>query len=339
MIIFRIDLGHKYGLGHYSRIKSLIKHLDLKRYKIVIDKFSDGSFLSQENNNIISLYQKNKTFKNELEDSKLFINLLRTKYKNSIIIKDSYRLNYKWEKNIKKYCKKIISIDDSIENNHYSDIYINHNPNFSNKNIELIKKLKIKNKKKCNFLLGPDYALFDITLKKTKIVNSDFVFYNGGSGDMVIYKKIIEELNKIKKFKITLIIGPYVKDYKTICKKYKNFKNINIIYKPENILNILRRTKIFISSAGISMFESSYLKLPTLLFKMNKNQNLSSFHYEKIGHYFCLEKKDLKLSKKIANLIYLMFNNRHQIQKMMSDSIININSIKKNFIKKFRNFK
>jgi len=336
MIIFRIDLGHKQGLGHYSRIKSLIRHLKLKKYKIVIDKFSDSSFLSEENFKIISLYEKDKSFKNELEDSKLFINLLKSKYKKSIIIKDSYRLNYKWEKNVRKYCDKIISIDDSIENNHYSDVYINHNPSFSKKNNDLIKKLKIKNKNNCTFLLGPDYALFSTTNKKKNIINSDFVFYNGGSGDVSLYKKTIEKLNKIKKYKIVLIIGPYVKNYKKIYKIYRSFKNVKIIHKPKNIIDILKFTKIFISSAGISMFESSYLKLPTLLFKMNKNQNLTNSHYEKIGHYFCLEKKDLKLSNKIANLIYLMLNNRIQIQNMMSNSILNINNIKKNLVKSIK---
>jgi acyl carrier protein len=32
MFFFRIDLGHKHGLGHYNRIKSLIKYLNLKKY-------------------------------------------------------------------------------------------------------------------------------------------------------------------------------------------------------------------------------------------------------------------------------------------------------------------
>ena len=40
MIFFRIDLSHKHGLGHYNRIKSLIKYLNLKNYKIIIDKLS-----------------------------------------------------------------------------------------------------------------------------------------------------------------------------------------------------------------------------------------------------------------------------------------------------------
>ena len=81
------------------------------------------------------------------------------------------------------------------------------------------------------------------------------------------------------------------------------------------------------------MFESSFLKIPTLLFKMNDNQNLSDFDYENLGHYFTLEKQDLKSLDKIVNLTGLMLKNRVQIKKMMSKSIINTKNIKKNFQK------
>ena len=81
------------------------------------------------------------------------------------------------------------------------------------------------------------------------------------------------------------------------------------------------------------MFESSYLKVPTLLFKMNENQNLSDIDYENLGHFFSLEKSDLKFTDKITNLVCLMLKNRDQIKKMMSKSIINTKNIKKNFQK------
>jgi len=81
------------------------------------------------------------------------------------------------------------------------------------------------------------------------------------------------------------------------------------------------------------MFESAFLKIPTLLFKMNDNQNLSDLDYENLGHYFTLEKKDLKFSDKIVNLASLMLKNRPQIKKEMSKSIIKTTNIKKNFQK------
>ena len=333
MIFFRIDVGHNYGLGHYNRIKSLIKYLKIKNYKIIIDKIQNNLFLLKEKKNIISLYKKKKSFKNELEDANLFLKIIKNK--NAVVIKDSYRLGYSWEKYIYKHCQKIISIDDLIEKKNYVDVYINHGPYFLNHNERLLKKIKLNNKKKCTFLLGPNYALFNSNYKKEKKIVSDFVFYNGASGNLLVYEKIIKKIasNKNKLFKVILIIGPYAKNYKIIYKKFKSFKNIKIFYQPENILNFLAGTKIFISSAGISMFESSYLKVPTLLFKMNENQNLSDIDYENLGHFFSLEKSDLKFSDKITNLVCLMLKNRDQIKKMMSKSIINTKNIKKNFQK------
>jgi spore coat polysaccharide biosynthesis predicted glycosyltransferase SpsG len=126
-------------------------------------------------------------------------------------------------------------------------------------------------------------------------------------------------------------VGPFAQNYKIICQKFKKYKNIKILHQPQNILKALIGTKIFISSAGVSIFESSFLKVPTLLLKMNDNQNLVDKNYEQLGHYFNLEKKDLKFSDKIVNIINLMLKNRNQILKMMSKSSIVIKKIKKNY--------
>ena len=125
---------------------------------------------------------------------------------------------------------------------------------------------------------------------------SEFISYMKSkglsTGNILVYEKIINGLVKIKKnFKIILIVGPYAKNHRKVFKRFNFIKNIKIISKPTNILNYLRGTKLFVSSAGVSAFESSALKLPTLLFQMNFNQNLQDFDYEKLGHYFMLKKK------------------------------------------------
>ncbi len=336
MIIFRIDLGRKYGLGHYSRIKSLINYLHLKKYKIIVDKQSDKKFILSEKDKVTFLYSQNETFKNEATDAKLFLKLIKNNSKDLIIIKDSYRMGYVWEKTVSKSCKKIISIDDSLDNKHFSDVYINHSPGIFNNDKTLLKKLKKKNKKNCKFLLGLDFALFNSTNEKRKIVKSDLVFYNGGSGNLLIYEKIIKRIKKLNKnLKILSIIGPYSNNHKFIS-KFNKFSKIEFIKKPQNISQILNGTKLFISPASISMFESSFLKTPTLLIKMNDKQNLPDLYYEKLGHYFLLQKKDIKYTDKIANLIYLMFNNTSQIKKMMSQSSLNIKKIKINYKKNLK---
>ena len=134
-----------------------------------------------------------------------------------------------------------------------------------------------------------------------------------------------------KNAKVIVILGPYSKNFTTLKKKFMSYKTIFICDKPTNIIDYLKDTRVFISSAGTSMFESSFLKIPTLLFKMNSNQNLSNLDYENIGHYFSLERKDLKSVHKIARLIFLMFQNEEKIKKLMNSSKINLFRIKKNY--------
>ncbi len=333
MILIRIDLGSKLGLGHFIRVKTLIKYLKIKNYKIIVDNIYNEKFFTKEKKKIISLYE-NSNFVSELDDAKKFLKIFKKKYQNPIIIKDSYRLNYKWEKYLSKYSKKIISIDDFVENNHYSDVYINHSPAL-NYNEELIKTVKNNNKKGCDLLIGTKFALFNTSFKKIETKKSDITFYNGGSGDIFIYKKIIKQLlkNNNLNYKINLIIGPYAKNFSKVEKLFIKDKYVKVINQPDNIISYLKNTKLFVSPASTSMFESSLTKTPTLLFRIYENQNvLSDKDLEKLGHYFSLNKKDIFSTDKIVNIIEMMFKNNKDIIKMMIRADVNLKRIKKNYI-------
>ncbi|MDB4119462.1 hypothetical protein N9570_04745 [Candidatus Pelagibacter sp.] len=337
MILIRVDSGSKVGLGHYIRIQALIKYLKIKNYKIIVDKISNESFFKKEKGKIISLYENNK-FISELNDAKLFLKFFKKKYVKPIVIKDSYRLNYKWEKYLAKYCKKIISIDDFLEKRHYSDIYINHSPslNFNQNLIEIIKK---NNKKFCKLLLGTNFALFNSSAKKINTKKSDLTFYNGGSGNILIYKNIIQKLLKIKNFnyKINLIVGPYAKNFKVVEKLFSKNKLIKVINQPENIISYIKNTKLFISTASTAMYESSLAKTPTLLFKIYDNQNLfDDKSFEQLGHYFILNKQDITCTDKVVNIVNLMLDYNKDIIKMMNKTSINLKNIKKNYIKNLK---
>ena len=64
---------------------------------------------------------------------------------------------------------------------------------------------------------------------------------------------------------------------------------------------------------------------------------LSDIDYEKLGHYFSLEKKEIKKTDKIVNLINSMLKNLGQIKNMMSSSNIKVKNIKENYIKNLKN--
>jgi len=332
MVFFRIDLNQKNGLGHYYRIKSLIKHLKIKKYKIIIETFLEQDFFKNEKKNFLYLYNSKKKFKNEKEDEKKFIKITKINHKRDVVIKDSYKLNYLWEKKIAKHCKKIFIIDDFPKKKHFADYYINHNPAFDNLDASCLSKLKKNNKKNCKFLLGSGFSLFNTNFDKKNKNSSDYVFYSGGSGNPLVYEKIIINLLKIK-FKIIIILGPLIskKNYNAVSKKFGKFANIKIVFQPQNILNFLSKTKVFVSTAGVSIFESSFLKVPTLVIKMFANQNLHDSDYEKLGHYITLDKKDLKSEDKVTSLLKLMIDNSTLLKNLMVKSTLNVEAIKRNY--------
>ena len=166
MFYFRIDLGSKSGLGHFNRVKSLIKYLQIKDYKIVVDHLTDINPIKNKKN-IIYLYNKTNSFKERI-DAEVFINLIKKEKNKPIVVKDSYRMNYFWEKKVSKFSKKLLVISDYLNQKHHADFYLNHSPRFVKITKEDLNILYKNNKKKCNFLLGPDYALFNFDYKTNK---------------------------------------------------------------------------------------------------------------------------------------------------------------------------
>mgnify|MGYP005997512485 FL=1 len=80
MILIRIDSGSKLGLGHYIRVKTLIRYLKIKNYRIVVDKLSNEKFFTKEKKKIIPLYDESN-FISELDDAKSFIKLFKKNIK------------------------------------------------------------------------------------------------------------------------------------------------------------------------------------------------------------------------------------------------------------------
>ena len=81
---------------------------------------------------------------------------------------------------------------------------------------------------------------------------------------------------------------------------------------------------LLISSAGVVTYESAYLNVPTLLIKMNSNQENSDKGFEDIGHFFVLEKKDLKYTENFVNFLLTIKKNFKRITNLIKSKKIYI---------------
>ena len=223
----RTNYGNDVGLGHISRISSILNDLKKNSHKFLVftDKFDKKIAYLINNYKINSLYVGNKKFKSQFEDAKIFWSKIKNLPKRVVII-DDYRIGFTWEKYISNFCHKIVAIDDFINRKHFVDILINTKPSLLRISKNDYNNLKLINKKKCKFLLGPTYAPINnkLTFKKRPTSKFNLVFYNGGSGSLLIYRKIIKEILKNYNFKqeiiIHLVIGLLVKNKKKIRKVF-----------------------------------------------------------------------------------------------------------------------
>lgn len=328
-VYFRTNFDEKIGIGHLSRIFNLYQELKkIYECKIVIDKKQKNIPFFKNSKNFVFLYKKSK-FKSEKEDAELFIKKNLISKKNIIII-DDYRLGKLWERKVSLYTSKVVVIDDFIKKEHYADILINTKPGLDKANLETLNLIKNCNKKGAELLLGSKYSITNSLFnRKHRIKNRNklnITFYNGGSGNILIYKRIIKLIIKNqKKLIINLVCGPFVKNKKLIIAKYKKVKNIKIINNNDDFYKTLVNTDLLIGSSGLISFEAAKIKLPSLFIIMNENQKIKKNTLEEIGHYFVLEKKDIKNHEKIADLIMLFLHKHKRIKKIINQSKFDIN--------------
>ncbi len=327
---FRTNFNKKIGLGHLFRVLRIYNELK-KKYncKIFIDNY-DSSISHIAKKSIFQELYKNSNFKNQITDAKIFFKKIKN-YKKSIIINDDYRLDKNWEEYLSKKNYKIVTIDDLNSRNRFSDIIVNYDSQY----LETKKfNFNLNKKKNCKYLLGPKYCILPKIkkkIKKNKKKNYFSITINiGGSGDLKIISKLLNKIlfyGKNKKIKINVVIGPLSKNKNLILRAANKNKNIIPIKDSKDLIDIYRKTDLFVGAAGTSVFETSLVGLPSVLISMSHNQDTDIFSLENIGHYFFLKKKDLNNSTKISKFILLLISNYKRISQLAKYSKFKVDTL------------
>ena len=299
--VFLVDKTKDSGNGHYERCKSLEKIFQNKKGI----KYIFNNFRNFTSNNLVA--------------------------ENCII--DSYKINYSLEKEIKKKCKKLITIDDTdVKRKFASDIIINYAP--------FVKKNFYKNRinPKCKLLLG-----------------SDFNFVRGFSPKANLKNK--------KKFNVFIYLGikKRLKKIKELKKKARKQKKINKIFIFGNgtkkvsrtvFLKKMSESDIILTSAGVTMQEAlskrkiifaqyfsknqkqyyDYYKSKKEIYNLKAFENFIKFSSKKITSILNCKINNKKFNQKFDKIIYIK-NTINPLKDNLGRNII-IQKYKKKFIKK-----
>jgi len=303
-VYFRISLINKNGLGHLIRCLRFCQTLPQKYKKIFLVDCLNKQIplnINLKNYEIINLYEKRNKFINNLYDAKKILKIIKYK-KNNYFFVDDYRINYTWHKKIYKYCKKLIVIDDLLDRKFFCDFYINFKKDLDGNLHKLAKK---KNIKKNKILINPKYCILDRNLENksnNKIKNKKTILISfGNSFDFKKYEAFFKNIQKIN-CKILICVGIFSKNYEYLFKLSKKNKNFKIIFKKMFIEKYFNNINLFIGSAGNSIYEMSYLNVPSIFTQLSKNQKNDIKFLENLGHFFFLNKKEF-FTNNCINLI------------------------------------
>ena len=245
---------------------------------------------------------KNK-WKSSNEDS---LNLIRIAKENkkSFIILDDYRIDDKYQLNLKKAGLKWLQFFNS-ENSKiiWADIVHCSVPGIS------LKKLKtFALKKKVKFLLGPKYALLrpefsKLKKKKIKTIKRVILIF-GGAYDFGAIEYVLSALLPVtdSNIKFTIVSGLLNKSNsrlkKLINTKYKEQVNLHI--NPKKITKLMLANDLAITAGGTTTYELDVCGLPMIIISTATNQIKQSkawSHYGRakyLGNFKSIKKESLK---------------------------------------------
>lgn len=244
--------------------------------------------LKKNNIKLISLNIKDKRSlnkyssifeKEEILESKSLLKKLYFKY----IIIDNYSIASKWQIQIKKFCEKIIVIDDLNKKKHKCDILINSNILHKKK---YIKENMINSNTK--IYCGTKYIIINQKFINPKPMNINknniFVYFGSADKHYLLYKLYnIFSDKKFVKYNFFFILPDRFKNFNN----FKKRRNLYLFKYNNNIETIMKKCSIAVGAAGQNLYERIAIKMYNLVISQSKIQyDISKKLMEKKIIYF-----------------------------------------------------
>lgn len=299
-IVFRTDASTEIGIGHIMRCITLA--ITLKRnganIKFVTSQMPDtlANLILEQGFIHERLNYKRTEDCDELQhaawlkssqsvDVKATIKMVAHMEVDWVVI-DHYSLDYRWQKEIRPYTKKIMVIDDIADRRHDCDVLLDQNYY-----ADMLARYKDKVPEGCKLMIGPKFALLrneflvkrkNITARNGKVKR---IFVNFGGVDPENYtEKTIKVLLGITsfQFEVDVVIGDQNPNKSNI-KKLCNTKGLSFYVQTTKIAQLMLSADLAIGAGGATTWERCTLGLPSISIPIAKNQVSLVKHAAEIG--------------------------------------------------------
>jgi len=264
-IIFRTDGKKSLGMGHIFRCLGLADLLQEDNPKIEIrflTKYKEGKKIIEEN-----VFQTIQIADDGFEEIKELAK------DDVLLITDFIDTDNEYISKIKEVTGlKVISIDNNTTLKKIdSDILINAN---------VLNEDEIKVINSTRYFLGINYIILrkefvDVQHKKEICDEvSSILVMSGGADDPGLTMTAVKALQDIpNNVEITVVLGPgfvYHDQLNEILSESK--RGFNILQNPTNLIEMMKKTDMAVTAAGIAMWEFATLGIPSIVVPLAEHQ-------------------------------------------------------------------
>jgi UDP-2,4-diacetamido-2,4,6-trideoxy-beta-L-altropyranose hydrolase len=338
-VLIRVDASIDIGTGHVMRCLTLANKLKKKGVNIIflcrnlkgnlcnIIQKGQFSVITLPEPDATNIYIPKITAHSDwlgvpwYIDAQETINIIKNlKYPVDLLIVDHYAIDINWEKEVGKYVKKIMVIDDLADRLHYCDFLLDQNyySNLQDRYVNLVPK-------HCKLFLGPKYVLlrdeFYTILHRERNYDSGikriFVFF-GGTDPTNETKKAIDAFLTLNRFDIILevVVGKsniHKSEIEQLCSQYSN---INYYCQVDNMAELMNNSDLAIGAGGTTTWERCYLGLPSIVITIAENQHIIAQELHKQGAIKYLGTKESVTISDLHNQLEEFINNPDILRKM-----------------------
>ena len=267
-IIIRADGGEGIGMGHIMRTLVLATKLK-KTHNITYICSNKLKFLNGINKIELEGF---KVIRIHEEES--ILNL-----KADFLIIDKYDITIEYLEKLRKVFKVLCFDDNNLLECYPVDILLNQNPHGSMFKYNTLNNTKV--------LLGGKYSLLREEFLKTKPVNirkeiKNILITIGGSDDHNLTERILSQIDFDNNLTINVVIGGAFNHRDLLQQSYKNKNNITF-YENAHMSKLMSECDVCIAACGSTLYELSYLGVPTIGIIIAENQKICGNFMEDTG--------------------------------------------------------
>lgn len=321
-VLMRVDACKEMALGHLKRCVSLAIKLREKGVPVVFLTAGDGFSETL----LRGLGFRYEILGSDINSANDYNSAIRTaeEYNAKIIVIDSYEIDDAYRSRLMSCGYFVVSIDDNADRDLSSHVIANGNLKAEDLSYPVVdgvsKYAGIK-----YLILGPEFWNPE-AISDTENVHNVLITM-GGIDHYDLTSKVLSILDGMDSdFDITVIIGPYYDNKKSICRQVGAMKKkVELVTSPTSLYPYMKRCAMAFSAGGQTLYELSVLGRPTIGITLWENQAGNVNELSKMSAiygivYSASEEFDAMLSENASRLIHDM-SERKRISRIASSIV------------------